>query len=167
MKTIRRGFEDFEFKANDPDFNCFKQLIELEEKGVLTKMDFDVVSSMFKLHRKLRSLPEVLFDNGFTLPENKQSPSGGRTDAIWKYEKEGEETRALKYEERMWDTMYNRSDHFHIDIEYKAKDMIATYQFRMCETNYGRNKKREKHCSIKKNTKIVLEHQKDYLKKEN
>ena len=167
MKTIRQGFEDFEFKDNDPDFACFKQLIELEEKGILTKMDFDVISSMFELHRKLRSLSEILLKNGFTPRKNKRSPSATRTDAIWKYEKKGEETRTLKYEERTWETMWNRSDHYHIDIQYNVKDLTVTYQFKMCETDYGRRQEHEKHCSIKKNDKIILEHEKDYLKKEN
>lgn len=162
MRTVRRGFQDFEFEDDDPDFDCFEQLIELENKRILTRLDFNVISCMFGLHRKLRSLPEVLFESGFTLPENKTSPAGGRIDAIWKYEEENKETRTLKYEQRMWDTMWMRSDHYHIDIEYQVGDLVAIYQFRMCETNYGRSEKHFKHCSLKKNDKIILEHKMDF-----
>jgi len=162
MKKIRLHFIDYEFEENDPDFDCLKQLVEMEEKGELAEIDVAVISSMFELHKELPSLPKALFNNGFTLPENKKSL--GDRDSIWKYEKDGEDTRILKYKQKMWDTMWMRSDHYHIDIEYKVGDLVALYEYRDCEDDYGRSKKRYKYCCIKKNDKIILEHKKDFLK---
>lgn len=164
MKTIRRGFQDFEFEEDDPDFDCLKQLIDFEESKELARIDVEVISSMFELHRELPSLLQTLFRKGFILQKNEVMPFGDQ-DAIWEYKNDDKEMRILKYAERMWDTMWNRSDHHHIDIEYRVGNhLIAEYQYRNCVEDYGRIKTHEKHCSLKKNGKIILKFTKSFLK---
>jgi hypothetical protein len=46
--------------------------MEFREKNVIGKTDFDIICSMFELHKKLPPVAKVLYD-GFTLPEKRSS----------------------------------------------------------------------------------------------
>lgn len=156
-------YHDYEFKEGDPDYDCFGKLIDLETEKEIEEMDVDIISSMFELHKDLPPLPEVLFDSGFILPKNERKI--GHVDAIWQYESDEKGDRTAKYSRESWDTMWNRSDHYHIDVEYNVKDdLTATYVYRMCEQDYGRRKTHEKRCSVIKNGNTIIEYTKSFPK---
>ena len=118
---------------------------------------------MFELHKDLSSLPEVLFDHGFTLPKNERRI--GDADAIWEYRSDEKGDRTVKYSRKSWDTMWNRSNHYHIDVEYHVGEFLtATYSYRMCEQNYGRIKTHEKSCSLTKNGNTIIAYTKSFPK---
>ena len=156
MKTIQRGYRSYEFQDNDPRHEVLQQLIELEKRGDLLDMDVDVIGSMFSLHETFPSLPETLFEEGFTMPTN-EGPSDHR-HAVWTFGKTKEELRIVEYERRSWWTMWMRSDHYHIDIVYRVGErLVATYHYRDCEMQYGEIKVHKTYCSIKKDDKLLLE----------
>ena len=158
MKTVYGKFSiPYEFEDSDRSYDSFNQLVIMKGKEQIKENDFDIIASMFDLHKKLPALETVLFNQGFILPENKKV-IGTSQEAIWIYEKEGELRRVVKYSHESFETMWNRSDSFSFDIEYEAGNLIAKYEFRHSESNYGKNKERYKYYSVKIENNLVLEY---------
>ena len=153
MGILNLIYRHLKFNENDPDYTCFNGLMKLYNDKELEELDAHVIISMFELHRNIRSLPETLFENGFILPKNDRGIGGD--EALWENNKEG--TRSLSFKRESWDTMWNRSDHYHIDIEYTTDELQASYSYQRCEHDYGRDKTHEKRCKLILNGKTIIE----------
>lgn len=76
MKLIKLGFfKTLEFEDSDTNYECMKKLMEYRDENTIDKTDFNIICSMFELHQDLPPVAKVLYDNGFTLPENEVIPS--------------------------------------------------------------------------------------------
>jgi len=108
VKSIKLGFfTTLEFEASDTDYECMKKLIEFRDENVIGKTDFDVISSMFELNKKLPPVAKVLYDKGFILPENEIVP-GISHSAVWKYEQQNKPPKTLKYSDKYHETLNTR-----------------------------------------------------------
>lgn len=132
----------------------------MKEGKQITDNDFDIIASMFGLHKTLNAIETVLFNQGFILSENKKDLNS--QDATWIYEKEKEIPRTVKYSMFMHETMWNRSDKYGIDIDYTAGDVKANYQHRDLEMEYGSIKECYRIYLIKIKDKMILENKIDY-----
>lgn len=166
MKVLRAGYGNVEYKFedSDPDYDCFKRLLELKEKETLTQDDFDIITSMFELHKDLPSIVEVLFKQGFILPENKVL--NGNQKASWKNETiqkfSQESPRFLEYTTTDHYTDWNRSDNYRVDIKYFKGDFTAIYEYRDLSRNYGADKECYKQCFIKIKDEMLVEYKKNF-----
>ena len=162
MKSIRLGFfSTLEFEASDADYECMKKLMEFRNENVIGETDFDVICSMFELHRKLPPVAKVLYDNGFTLPENEIVP-GISHRAVWKYEQQNKPSKTLKYSDKYHETLNHQSDSYHKNNEYTVGDLVAKYEYTILMSNYSKIKKNHKLCTITIKGKVILEKRKEY-----
>jgi hypothetical protein len=112
VKSIKLGFfTTLEFEDSDTGYDCMKKLMEFREKKVIGKTDFDIICSMFELHKKLPPVAKVLYDNGFTLPEN-EVVLGCSQNAVWKYEQQNKPSKVMKYSDKYHETLNRRSDRY-------------------------------------------------------
>jgi hypothetical protein len=157
MKEISWLNKNFSFKDNDSRLEQFRKLIDLNRTGQLDELDVSILSSALELHEELPPISTLLFEKGFTLPTNERQ--GANIETIWEDRRGNDLLRSLKYKEENWFTDYGRSDHYHIDVEYKTlKGVLAIHKFRNCETDYGQNKEYENSILIKKNDKVLYEY---------
>jgi hypothetical protein len=162
VKSIKLGFfTTLEFEDSDTGYDCMKKLMEFREKKVIGKTDFDIICSMFELHKKLPPVAKVLYDKGFTLPEN-EVVLGCSQNAIWKYEQQSKPSKVLKYSDKYHETLNHRSDHYYKNAEYTVGDLVAKYEYEVSLQDYGKNKKNHKLCIIAIDDEVILEHRKDY-----
>ncbi len=163
MKTIKLSrFKILEFEDSDPDYECIQKLLQLKEENKLNKTDFDVIASMFELHKNLPPAAKILYDNGFLLPKNQIEP-GISHEAVWVYKQENEPTKTIKYKDRYVPTEAHQSDSYTKNSEYTTEDLTAEYTYKVLMSDYGKTKKTEKHCIIKVKQETILE----YTKNEN
>ena len=161
MKSIKLGFfTTLEFEDSDADYCCMKKLMELRDENIVSKTDFDILCSMFELHKELPPVAKVLYDNGFILPEN-EVVAGCSQNAVWKYEQQNK-PKMLKYSDKYHETMNHQSDSYYKNAEYTVGDLVATYEYRVLMHDYGKIKKKHKRCTIAIKDKIILEHREDY-----
>ncbi len=161
MKTIKLGrFRILEFEDSDPDYECLQKLLQLKDENKLNKTDFDVIASMFELHKKLPPAAKILYDNGFLLPKNQIEP-GISHDTVWVHKQENEPTKTLKYKDRYVPTEEHQSDSYYKNSEYTREDLKAEYTYSVLMSDYGKTKKTEKHCIIKIKQETILEHTKN------
>ena len=105
MKSIKLGFFiTLEFEDSNIGYNCVKKLMKFREKNVIGKTDFNIICSMFELHKKLPPVAKVLYDNEFTLPEN-EVVLGCSQNAVWKYEQQSKQLKVLKYSDKYHETL--------------------------------------------------------------
>ena len=163
MKSIKLGFfTTLEFEDSDIDYDCMKKLMEFRDENVISKTDFDIICSMFELHKKLPPVAKVLYDNGFILPENEIVADCSHS-AIWKYEQQNK-PKMLKYSDKYNETMNHQSDRYYKNAEYTVGDLVAKYEYRVLMHDYARAKIKKNHklCTIAIKDKTILEHREDY-----
>ena len=161
MKSIKLGyFTTLEFEDSDTDYDCLKKLMEFREKKVISKTDFDIICSMFELHKELPPVAKVLYDNGFVLPEN-EIVVGYSHNAVWKYQQRNKPSKILKYSDKYHETLHHQSDRYYKNAEYTVGDLVAKYEYRVLMHDYGKIKKNHKLCTIAIKGKVILEHTKD------
>ena len=157
MKSIKLGFfTTLEFEDSDIDYDCMKKLMEFRDENVISKTDFDIICSMFELHKGLPPVAKVLYDNGFILPEN-EIVAGCSHNAVWKYQQQSK-PKMLKYSDKYHETVNHQSDRYYKSAEYTVGDLAATYEYRVLMYDYGKTKKTHKLCTIAIKDKVVLEH---------
>jgi hypothetical protein len=162
VKSIKLGFfTTLEFEDSDTDCQCIKKLIEFRDENIIGKTDFDIICSMFELHKKLPPVAKVLYDNGFTLPENEIVP-GISHSSVWKYEQQNKQPKTLKYSDKYHETLNHQSDSYHKNAEYLIGDLVAKYEYSILMSDYGKIKKNHKLGTITIKGKIILENRKDY-----
>jgi hypothetical protein len=104
VKSVKLGFfTTLEFEDSDSDYERLKKLMEFRDEKVIGKTDFDIICSLFELHKELPPVAKVLYDNGFTLPENEIVPDISHT-AVWKHEQQNKPARTLKYSDKYHET---------------------------------------------------------------
>ena len=161
VKSIKLGFfTTLEFEDSDTDYDCMKKLMEFRDENIISKTDFDIICSMFELHKKLPPVAKVLYDNGFILPEN-EVVAGCSHIAVWKYEQQNK-PKMLKYSDKYHETMNHQSDRYYKNAEYTVGDLVAKYEYRVFMHDYGKIKNNHKLCTIAIKDKIILEHTEDY-----
>ena len=164
MKSIKLGyFKTLEFEDSDTDYNCLKKLLEIREKRVISKTDFDIICSMFQLHKELPPVAKVLYDNAFILPEN-EIVVGYSHNAVWKYQRAraNKPSKTLKYSDKYHETMHHQSDRYNKTAEYTVGDLVAKYEYIVLMPDYGKTRKNHKLCTIAIKDKVILEYTKDY-----
>jgi hypothetical protein len=162
VKSIKLGyFTTLEFEDSDTDYNCLKKLMEFREKKVISKTDFDIMCSMFELHKELPPVAKVLYDNGFILLEN-EIVVGYSHNAVWKYQQQNNPSKILKYSDNYHETLHHQSDRYHNTTEYTVGDLVAKYEYIVLMPDYGKIRKNHKLCTIAIKDKVILEHTKDY-----
>ena len=162
MKSIKLGFfTKLEFEDSDTAYDCMKKLMEFRDENVIGKTDFDIICSMFELHKELPPVAKVLYDNGFILPVNEIVP-GYSNNAVWKYEQQNKPLKMLKYSDKYHETMNHRSDRYYKNAEYTVGDLVAKYEYSVLMYNYGKIKKHHTLCTIAIKDKVILEHEEHY-----
>ena len=162
MKSIKLGFfTTLEFEDSDIDYDCMKKLMEFRDENVISKTDFDIICSMFELHKKLPPVAKVLYDNGFILPENEVVPSYSH-NAVWKCERQNKQSKTLTYSDKYHETLNHQSDSYYKKSEYTVGDLVAKYEYRVFMHDYGKIKNNHKLCTIAIKDKTILEHREDY-----
>ena len=123
MKSIKLGFFTIlEFEGSGSDYDCLKKLMEFRDENIIDKTDFDIVCSMFELHKKLLPVAKVLYDNGFILPENEVVPSYSH-NAVWKCERQNKQSKTLTYSDKYHETLNHQSDSYYKKSEYTVGDL--------------------------------------------
>jgi len=162
VKSIKLGFfTTLEFEDSDAGYDCLEKITKFREKNVIDKTDFDIICSMFELHKKLPPVAKVLYDNGFTLPENEVIPSCSQ-NAAWKYEQQNKPSKVLKYSDKYHETLNHRADSYCKNAVYTVGDLVAKYEYKVSMHDYGKIKKNHKLCIIAIKDKVILEHIEDY-----
>jgi len=162
VKSIKFGFfTTLKFEDSDPDYVCMRRLMEFRDEKVIGKTDFDVICSMFELHEKLPPVAKVLYDDGFILPENKIVPDYSH-DAVWKYERQNEPLKVLKYSDKYHETPNHKSDSYYKTAEYTVGNLVAKYEYSVLMQDYGKTKKNHKLCTVAVKGKGILENREDY-----
>lgn len=161
MKLIKLGFfKTLEFEDSDTNYECMKKLMEYRDENTIDKTDFNIICSMFELHQDLPPVAKVLYDNGFTLPENKVVHSYSH-NAVWNYEHQ-DKPKSLIYSDKYHETMNHQSDSYYKNAEYKVGDLVAKCEYSVLMRDYGKIKKNHKLCTITIKDKVILEHAEDY-----
>ena len=76
MKSIKLGFFTvLEFEESNTNYDCIRQIMQAKDRQIIGQTDFDIICSMFELHKKLPPVAKVLYDNGFVLPKTKLCPA--------------------------------------------------------------------------------------------
>jgi hypothetical protein len=158
MKSIKLGFFTvLEFEESNTNYDCIRQIMQAKDRQIIGQTDFDIICSMFELHKKLPPVAKVLYDNGFVLPKNEIVP-GYSHDAVWKYEQQNEPLKIFKYSDKYNETKDHQSDSYYKLSEYRVGDLLAKCECSILMSNYGKNKKNQKNCTITANNKFILEH---------
>ncbi len=162
MKSIKLGFfTTLEFEDSDADYDCMIKLMELRDKNVIGKTDFNIICSMFELHKDLPPVAKVLYDSGFTLPENEIVPNYSH-NAVWKHQQQqNKPSKTLKYSDKYCETVDHQSDRYYRNTEYTTGDLAAKYDYSVLMHDYGKIKKNHKLCIITIKDKVLLEHETD------
>ena len=162
MKSIKLGFfTKLEFEDSDTAYDCMIKLMKFRDENIIGKTDFDIIGSMFELHKELPPVAKVLYDNGYVLPENEIVPGYSHT-AVWKYEQQNKPPKMLKYSDKYHETMHHQSDSYYKNAEYTAGDLVAKYEYSVLMQDYGKIKKNHKLCTIAIKGEVILEHREAY-----
>ncbi len=161
MKSITLGYMNtLEFEDNDKQYDLICQLDNLKKEKRITEKDFDIIASMMRLHQKLPDLKHVLFEQGFILPTNEIGLDSH--SAKWVYERKGEPTRMVIYQQKSFETMWNRSDSYSSMTEYNAGNVKAIEEYYNNESDYGRFKDHGRTCIVKIDDNVVIDGSQKY-----
>ena len=162
VRSIKLGFfTTLEFEDSDTNYDCMKKLIELRDENIIDKTDFDIICSMFELHKKLPPVAKVLYDNAFVLPENEIVPNYSH-NAVWKHEQQNKPPKTLKYSDKYHETLSHQSDRYYKNAEYRVGELVAKYEYGVIMHNYEKIKKNHKLCTIATKNRVVLEYKDNY-----